>query len=98
MGEEETMKVDPAILEQYRQNPPSAVQDDKVVCLECGLLVRRLTRSPKCHARNVHNLDAAAYLAKWPGAPLQSSETKQKELDKHYVHIKANRETNNEQR
>ena len=92
------MNVDSAMLEQYRQNPATAVQDDKVVCLECGLLVRRLTRSPKCHARNVHNLDAAAYLAKWPGAPLQSDEAKQDELEKHYARQKANRETNNEQR
>ena len=92
------MNVDSAMLEQMRQNPATAVQDDKVVCLECGLLVRRLTRSPKCHARNVHNLDAAAYLAKWPGAPLQSDEAKEEELEKHYARQKANRETRNEQR
>ena len=75
------MNVDSAMLEQMRQNPATAVQDDKVACLECGLLVRRLTRSPKCHARNVHNLDAAAYLAKWPGAPLQSESANAAERD-----------------
>jgi hypothetical protein len=75
------MNVDSAMLEQMRQNPATAVQDDKVVCLECGLLVRRLTRSPKCHARNVHKLDAAAYLAKWPGAPLQSESANATERD-----------------
>ena len=75
------MNVDSAMLEQMRQNPATAVQDGLVVCLECGLLVRRLTRSPKCHARNVHNLDAAAYLAKWPGAPLQSESAVAAERD-----------------
>lgn len=92
------MKVDSAMLEQMRQNPATAVQGDKVVCLECGLLVCRLTRSPKCHARYTHNLDATAYLAKWPGAPLLSDEAKQEELDKHYALIKANRPAINKQR
>ena len=92
------MNVDSAMLEQYRQNPAAAVQDGLVVCLECGVLVRRLTRSPRCHARRIHGLDAATYLAKWPGAPLRSGEAKQEELDKHYVYIKANRQAINEQR
>ena len=92
------MKVDSAILEQMRQNPATAVQGDKVVCLECGLLMRQLTRSPNSHARRIHKLDAAAYLAKWPGAPLQTGEAKQDELNKHYAYLKANRPAMNKQR
>jgi ROS/MUCR transcriptional regulator protein len=100
MGEEgEAMKrVDAATLEQMRQNPATAVQGDKVVCLECGLLMRQLTRSPNSHARRIHKLDAAAYLAKWPGAPLQTGEAKQDELNKHYAYLKANRPAMNKQR
>jgi hypothetical protein len=84
------MKVDSAILEQMRQNPATAVQDGLVVCLECGLLVRRLTRSPKCHARYTHNLDATAYLAKWPGASLQSADAIADERDKRELYLEIN--------
>lgn len=78
--------VDSAALDRYRQNPATAAQGDLVICLECGLMVRRLTRSPNCHARRVHKLDAAAYLAKWPGAPLLSIEAKQEEHDAHELY------------
>lgn len=91
-------RVDAATLEQMRENPATAVQGDKVVCLECGLLMRQLTRSPNSHARRIHKLDAAAYLAKWPGAPLQTGEAKQDELNKHYAYLKANRPAMNKQR
>ncbi len=97
-GEAVNMKVDAAMLEQYRRNPATAAQDGLVICLQCGLLVRRLTRSPNCHARRVHNLDATAYLTRWPGAPLQSDETHQDELDKHYAHLKATAPARNKQR
>lgn len=75
------MNVDSAMLEQYRQNPATAEQDGLVVCLECGVLVRRLTRTPRHHARRIHGLDAATYLAKWPGAPLSSPDAVTAERD-----------------
>jgi hypothetical protein len=93
-------QLDNAALEECRRNPALAARDGLVVCLECGLLVARLTRSPNCHARRVHNLDAKAYLAKWPGAPLASIEADQTERKarKAYLSAPANRELIKKQR
>jgi hypothetical protein len=86
------MKADTATLEQCRRNPAAAAQDGLVTCLECGLLVRRFTRSPNCHARRVHKLDASAYPAKWPGAPLAGAEAEQAERDAHELYKETHRD------
>jgi hypothetical protein len=86
--------VDDFTLARCRKDPSLAgrVHSGGVVCLECGVVVRRLTRSPNAHARRIHRMDAAAYLAKWPGAPLTTAEAVQDERDTRKLYIELNRE------
>jgi hypothetical protein len=83
----------PEQLEMCRRDPTQAdkIIRGLVVCLEeeCGEMVARLTRSPKCHARRAHpNVD---YEAKWPTAPVYGIGVLEADLQKHYDYLKNNR-------
>lgn len=77
-------------LERCRRDPSLADKIDRglVVCLECGVMVARLVRSPNCHARRAHGLDRAQYLAKWPGAPLIGVGVEKADKQAHQDYIK----------
>jgi len=75
-------------LERCRQNPPLAdkLYPGFVICLECGVLARRLVRSPKCHARRQH--PEVDYPAKWPTAPLVGIGVAEADKIQHQAYIK----------
>jgi hypothetical protein len=84
-------KATPAQLELCRRDPTQAdkIIHGLVVCLKCGEMVARLTRSPKCHARRAHpELD---YEAKWPTAPVYGIGVLEADRQKHQDFLKNNR-------
>ena len=85
-------------LQRCRQNPPLAneLYFGVVVCLECGALVKRLVRSPKCHARHAH--PGVDYPAKWPTAPLYGKGVHESDLKQHYDWVRDNRDDVNSSR
>jgi len=78
-----------------RQNPLLADQlyPGLVVCLECGVLAKRLVRSPKCHARRAH--PEVDYPAKWPTAPLFGKGVHKADLEQHHDYVRDNRDAVN---
>jgi hypothetical protein len=86
-------------LENCRRDPSLANQlrRDLVVCLECGDMVARLVPS-RCHAQYAHGLNRAAYLQKWPGAPLASIEAEEADRKARQAYKKGHRPEINAQR